>query len=151
MFSWRLHTLHIFYRMVSYLLKEGIPLKAPEDYTASDFVFAEDRRNGYRSPRPLLCVMDAEYSTDSSISGHKRNKQYDGFCKLFRRKCTRLKVEPGPRQNATFSLPTSQLLFLLWQRAALRLLTLHCQTQALRCQRTKGASDTSTLDFRHVE
>ena len=36
-----------------------------------------DKRNGYKSPKPLICALEAEYHPDGSIKGYVRDKMYD--------------------------------------------------------------------------
>ena len=78
--------LHFVFRIVAFTLKEGVPVKDPKDYTKDDFVYYMDRRNGYRSPRPLLCVREAEYNQDGSFREYVRDKQYDTFLQNIQRK-----------------------------------------------------------------
>ena len=58
------------------MLKDGIPEKLPQEYTSNDFVFYEDRHNGYTSPKPLLCVLKADYNPDGSVKGYNRDTTF---------------------------------------------------------------------------
>ena len=64
---------------------EGVPAKDLELYTKDDFVYYLDKRNGYRSPKPLLCVLEAEYTQDGSFREYVRDKQYDRFWQSIQR------------------------------------------------------------------
>ena len=63
--------------MVSFVLKEGVPTKDPKLYTKDDFEWFLDKRNGYKSPRPLICALEAEYNPDGKIKGYVRDKMFD--------------------------------------------------------------------------
>ena len=71
------YALHLDFRMVSFILKEGVPFKDPKLYTKDDFEWSMDNRNGYKSSKPLICALEAEYHPDGSIKGYVRDKMYD--------------------------------------------------------------------------
>ena len=52
-------------------------IKETKLYIRDDFDWNFDKRNGYRSPRPLICALEAEYNADGKFVGYVRDKMYD--------------------------------------------------------------------------